>query len=229
MPERVRIPKPTARRLSLYLRVLHESLEAGRERVSSKLLGDALGIADAQVRKDLACFGQFGQSGVGYRVADLSERIRRIMGRDRRWNLALVGVGNIGRAILAYRRFREDGFRFVAAFDDAPQVIGQNVGEFRVQPMDALKREVRAHRIRIGVITVPGDAAQEVADRLVEAGIHGILNFAPRRLQVPPDVCVGAVDLTVALEQLAFDIAIARDQAGAAVQNGRTTRRSEEA
>lgn len=214
MPERARIPKPTARRMSLYLRVLQESLQAGRDRVSSKLLGDALGLADAQVRKDLACIGQFGQSGVGYHAADLSTRIRHVMGRDRGWNLALVGVGNIGRAILAYRRFRDDGFRVVAAFDHAPKMIGKAVSGFRVLPMEALKEEVRAKRIRIGVIAVPGDAAQVVADRLVEAGVHGILNFAPRVLSVPPRVCVSEVDLAVALEQLAFDISMVRGQAG---------------
>jgi len=212
MPERVRIPKPTARRLSLYLRELHDSIQSGRERVSSKLLGDALGLTDAQVRKDLACFGQFGQPGVGYRAADLNERIRRIMGRDQGWNLALVGVGNIGRAILAYRRFRDDGFQFVAAFDQSSQVVGQSVGGLRILPLDSIRQEIPARKVRIGVIAVPGDAAQEVADLLVAAGVEGILNFAPRRLSVPSHVSVGAVDLTVAIEQLAFDISIVRNR-----------------
>lgn len=214
MSERMRIPKPTARRLSLYLRELHERIQSGRERVSSKVLGDALGLTDAQVRKDLACFGQFGQPGVGYRAADLSSRIRHIMGRDQGWSLALVGVGNIGRAILAYRGFREDGFQIVAAFDESPQVVGQKINGFRIMPMDALPHEVRERHIQIGVIAVPSEMAQEVADRLVEAGVEGILNFAPRRLSVPPRVSVGVVDLTVALEQLAFDIS---------VHQGRTT------
>lgn len=208
MSARPRIPKPTAVRMSLYLRELHESARAGRECISSKCLGEALGLTDAQVRKDLACFGHFGRSGVGYRVADLRERIGRIMGRDKGWNLALVGVGNIGRALLAYRRFQEDGFRFVAAFDGSPQVVGQMVGGYRVHAMSALPSEVRERRIEIGVIATPGEAAQDVADRLVAAGVQGILNFAPRRLTVPPSVCVGSVDLTVALEQLAFDISI---------------------
>jgi len=208
MSDHPRIPKPTALRLSLYLRELHERIQSGRDRVSSKVLGDALGLTDAQVRKDLACFGQFGQPGVGYRASDLRERIRHIMGRDRGWNLAIVGVGNIGRAILAYRRFREDGFQFVAAFDRSPQVVGQTIAGVRVLPMESIATEVRSKRVDIGVIATPGDAAQEVADRLVDAGIEGILNFAPRRLTVPSRVCVGAVDLTVALEQLAFDISV---------------------
>jgi len=211
MSERPRIPKPTAIRMSLYLRELHESIQSGRERISSKLLGDALGLTDAQVRKDLACFGQFGQPGVGYRVSDLRERIRHIMGRDKGSNLALVGVGNIGRAILTYRRFQEDGFQFVAAFDQSPQVVGQSIGGFRVQPMEAVRAEVRQRRIDIGVIATPAESAQEVADCLVDAGVLGILNFAPRRLTVPPTVCLGSVDLTVALEQLAFDISIRRE------------------
>lgn len=215
MSERPRIPKPTALRLSLYLRELHERIESGRERVSSKVLGDALGLTDAQVRKDLACFGQFGQSGVGYRASDLRERIRHIMGRDRGWNLAIVGVGNIGRAILAYRRFREDGFQFVAAFDHSPQVVGQTIAGVRVMPMESIASEVRAKHIEIGVIATPGDSAQEVAERLVDAGIEGILNFAPRRLSVPARVSVGAVDLTVALEQIAFDISVHRVAPGA--------------
>lgn len=214
MPERMRIPKPTARRLSLYLRELHESIQLGRERVSSKVLGDALGLTDAQVRKDLACFGQFGQPGVGYRAADLSARIRHIMGRDHVWRLALIGVGNIGRALLAYRRFREDGFQFAAAFDQSPQLVGQMVNGQRVLPLDSLRAEVRARGIQIGVIATTGEAAQSVAERLVEAGVEGILNFAPRRLTVPRTVCVGAVDLTVALEQLAFDISLAQGAVG---------------
>lgn len=208
MSDKPRIPRPTALRLSLYLRELHERIESGRDRVSSKVLGDSLGLTDAQVRKDLACFGQFGQPGVGYRAADLRERIRHIMGRDRGWNLALVGVGNIGRAILAYRRFREDGFQFVAAFDRSAQLVGQTIAGVRVLPMESMASEIRARRADIGVIATPADAAQEVADRLVDAGVEGILNFAPRRLSVPARLCVGAVDLSVALEQLAFDISV---------------------
>ncbi|MBX3355799.1 MAG: redox-sensing transcriptional repressor Rex [Phycisphaeraceae bacterium] len=214
MSERVRIPKPTARRLSLYLRELSESIHAGRVRISSKVLGDALGLTDAQVRKDLACFGQFGQPGVGYRAADLSERIRRIMGRDHRWNLALVGAGNIGRAILAYRSFRDEGFQFAAVFDQSPQLVGQTIAGLRVLPVASLAQEVRARQIQIGVIATPAEAAQEVADRLVAAGVDGILNFAPRRLTAPSRVCMATVDLTVAIEQLAFDISIARGREG---------------
>lgn len=214
MTERVRIPKPTARRLSLYLRELNDSIQSGRDRISSKLLGDALGLTDAQVRKDLACFGQFGQPGVGYRASDLCNRIRHIMGRDHGWNLALVGAGNIGRAILAYRRFSEDGFQFAAVFDHSLQVVGQTINGFRVLPIESLRQEVRTRQIEIGVIATPGEAAQEVADHLVAAGVSGILNFAPRRLTVPPEICVQTVDLTVALEQLAFDISVARGRVG---------------
>jgi len=210
MPERMRIPKPTARRLSLYLRELNDSIQAGRVRISSKLLGDALGLTDAQVRKDLACFGQFGQPGVGYRAADLCARIRHIMGRDHGWNMALVGVGNIGRAILAYHRFQDDGFQIVSAFDQSPQIVGQTINGQKVLPMEMLPQEVRTREIRIGVIATPAETAQEVADRLVDAGVEGILNFAPRRLNMPPQVSVGTVDLTVALEQLAFEISIVR-------------------
>lgn len=213
MPLPDKIPEPTVRRLSLYLRELraHEDRNgqgADSSTILSKELGEALGITPAQVRKDLAIFGQFGRAGVGYRTQALIARLRTILGKEQEWNACIVGAGNIGRALLPYNRFRRDGFDIVAIFDRSPSVIGTVVGDHRVRPMDDLARLVRDRNIRIGIIAVPGDSAQETAVQLIDAGIAGILNFAPRRLDVAESVSVVNVDFTVALEQLAFQISL---------------------
>src|SRR5262245_44300564 len=135
MPQRARIPRPTVKRLSLYLRELEALAGRSQETISSKQLGDALGLTDAQVRKDLACFGQFGHPGVGYRVPDLIGQLRRILGTDHKWHAAVVGAGNIGRALMAYPRFIRKGFDIVAVFDSDPKVVGQEVCNHKVRPM----------------------------------------------------------------------------------------------
>lgn len=203
-----RIPDPTVRRLSLYLRELRSGLERGSATMSSKELGQSLGLTDAQVRKDLAIFGQFGQPGIGYPVGELIERLRRILGKDKQWNACIVGAGNIGRALMPYGRFRREGFDIVAIFDRDPEVIGTTIAGHRVRALDDLAPLVASRSIRIGIIAVPPEAAQATADRLVEAGVGGILNFAPRRLEVDDRVTVVNVDFTVALEQLAFQISL---------------------
>ncbi|MFM2164458.1 MAG: hypothetical protein RL325_895 [Planctomycetota bacterium] len=206
MPSRKAIPRPAARRLSLYLRELSSRLEAGEETVSSKALGRTLGLTDAQVRKDLALFGQFGHPGRGYAVSELVESLRRIMGRDRSWKACLVGAGNIGRALVSYDRFRREGFEIAAIFDGDPALSGKEVAGKRIRPMSELAKVVAAERITLGVIAVPREAAQQVADAMVAAGIRGILNFAPRRIEVRDGIGIVSVDFTVALEQLAFQI-----------------------
>ena len=203
------LPTPTIRRLSLYLRQLETALASDRHTLSSKQIGRALGLTDAQVRKDLAYFGQFGQPGVGYRVEELAERLRHILGTDKTWPVALVGAGNLGRALLAYRNFERKGFRLAAAFDTDPQKVGQRVPALErmtVQPLQDLAETVERLSIRLGVICVPASAAQPVADRLVEAGIRGLLNFAPVALTVPEEVAVVGADLALHLEQLAFQV-----------------------
>ena len=208
VPNRRSIPKPAARRLSLYLRELSSRLEAGEETVSSKALGRSLGLTDAQVRKDLALFGQFGHPGRGYAVGELVESLRRIMGRDREWTACVVGAGNIGRALLSYGRFQREGFRIAAVFDADPAAAGKEVArDLRVRKMSELAAVVAAEGISIGIIAVPRDAAQQVADALVAAGVKGILNFAPRRIEVREGIAIVSVDFTVALEQIAFQIA----------------------
>lgn len=208
MPSRARIPRPTVKRLSLYLRELESRVELDQQTISSKQLGDALGLTDAQVRKDLAYFGQFGHPGIGYRVSELTERLRRILGTDRKWNAAVIGAGNIGRALMTYQRFRRKGFEIVAVFDNDADVIGRMTSGHRVRPMEDLPDLVRERDIKIGIVTVPAGAAQEVADALIDAGVLGILNFAPIRLDVRDAVSITSVDFSVSLEQLAFQISL---------------------
>jgi len=189
------------------LRELATRLEQGEATVSSKALGRSLGLTDAQVRKDLALFGQFGHPGRGYAVADLVASLRRIMGRDRDWRVCVVGAGNIGRALVAYDRFRREGFNIVAVFDAEAAMVGREVGGLRVRPMADLAKVVTAEGITLGIVAVPRDAAQQVTDALVAAGVEGILNFAPRRIEVREGIGIVSVDFTVALEQLAFQVA----------------------
>ncbi|MHC4208715.1 MAG: redox-sensing transcriptional repressor Rex [Planctomycetota bacterium] len=203
-PPRGKIPRPTVKRLSLYLRELEARADAEQQTISSKQLGAALGLTDAQVRKDLAYFGQFGHPGIGYRVGELTGQLRQILRADRTWNAAVVGAGNIGRALMAYQRFSLKGFEIVAVFDKDPGVIGQVVTGHRVRPMEELAQLIAERDIKIGIVTVPAAAAQPVADALIEAGVRGILNFAPVRLDVHDAVSVTSVDFSVALEQLAF-------------------------
>ena len=206
MPNLDRISKPTSRRMSLYLRVLHSLLDQGKAAISSKELGDQTGVKDAQVRKDLACFGSLGRPGVGYRIRDLHDQLRQLLGMDQTWKTVLVGAGNIGRALLAYPRFRNEGFDFVAAFDHDKKEVGKRIAGLCVQSMGELKKTVKKKNVQMGLIAVPPDAAVAVAQSLVDAGILGILNFAPIRLDLPKGIAVINVDFTDALEQLAFEI-----------------------
>ena len=192
--------------MSLYLRVLHSLLDQGKAAISSKELGDQTGVKDAQVRKDLACFGSLGRPGVGYRIRDLHDQLRQLLGMDQTWKTVLVGAGNIGRALLAYPRFRNEGFDFVAAFDHDKKEVGKRIAGLCVQSMGELKKTVKKKNVQMGLIAVPPDAAVAVAQSLVDAGILGILNFAPIRLDLPKGIAVINVDFTDALEQLAFEI-----------------------
>jgi redox-sensing transcriptional repressor len=200
------IPNPAVRRLSLYLRQLEAFRRKDRRTISSKQLGESLNLTDAQVRKDLAYFGQFGHPGIGYRVEDLIAQVRHILGTDKTWNVLLVGAGNLGRALMAYRGFDAKGFRLVAVFDNDPGKAGRKQGSFQVQPLSELKETVQRLQIRLGIIAVPADYAQDVADQLVAAGVRGLLNFAPVSITVAQDVALNAVDLAVQLEQLSFQV-----------------------
>lgn len=205
------IPVPAVKRLSLYLRELEAHLENGDRTVSSRALGESLGLTDAQVRKDLTYFGQFGQPGIGYDVVELMGRLRRILGTDRRWNVILVGAGNIGTALAAYRGFEKKGFHLAAVFDSNSAKCGRplpGLEHIRVQPVSEIGATVRQHDVRLAIIAVPAAAAQGVADQLIEAGVCGLLNFAPVVLNVPASVAVSHVDMAVHLEQLGFQVGL---------------------
>jgi redox-sensing transcriptional repressor len=197
-------PKAVVGRVSLYLRQLEAFQQQGWATISSSQLGAPLSIKNAQVRKDLAFFGQFGQPGVGYRIEELITALRQILGIDRDWPLALVGLGNLGRALLRYRGFRSRRFHIVAVFDSDPRKIGHQHEGLTVEPLDSLRHAVAARKISLGLLCVPADAAQRVAEQMIESGISGILNFAPTPLKVPPQVHVVAVDLSIQLENLAY-------------------------
>src|SRR5215210_5142100 len=143
------IPNPAVRRLSLYLRQLEGFQRKDRRTISSKQLGESLGLTDAQVRKDLAYFGQFGHPGIGYRVEDLITQVRRILGTDKVWNVLLVGAGNLGRALTAYRGFNNKGFNLVAIFDNDPSKVGKKIGNFTIQPLTELQETINKHAIKL--------------------------------------------------------------------------------
>jgi redox-sensing transcriptional repressor len=200
------IPKVVVSRISLYLRELQRLEASGQQTISSSQLGTLLGFSDAQVRKDLGFFGQFGYPGVGYRCDELIRAMRDILGTNHSWPVAMVGVGNLGQALLGYRGFGRQNFSIVAAFDADPAKVGQTIQGITIQPLDELPATVQSKRIRLGMIVVPAPRAQEAADRLVAAGVEGIVNFAPMTLVLPPHVQVVGVDLAIELEQLSFAV-----------------------
>lgn len=200
------VPKAVVSRLSLYLREIQHLVREGHTRTSSSQLGRLLGFSDAQVRKDLANFGHFGHPGIGYRCEDLITAIRKILGTDRDWTVAMAGTGNLGRALLGYKGFAHQGFRIVAAFDIDPARVGDTIEGVRVYHLDELAKVAAEHKIKLGLVAVPAPAAQSVADRMVAAGIAGIVNFAPVTITLPDNVRQVGVDLAIELEQLSFSV-----------------------
>ena len=207
-----KIPSVSIPRLSLYARSLEQLDEKGLEVVSSVGLADICGINPAQIRKDLAYFGQFGVRGVGYYVKELLFEIRRILGLDREWRLGLVGVGNLGWALLRHAQFVNQGYTFVAAFDKKPKRIGMKIGDVEVAPLQTMNRLVKEKGIEIGVLAVMPRWAQKAADMLVEAGVCGILNFAPEQVQCPANVFVENVDFSLRLNVLRYRITSGRSR-----------------
>jgi redox-sensing transcriptional repressor len=199
-----RISDSTVRRLSLYLRFLQEASDAGKQTLSSEELARRGGTTAAQVRKDLSVFGSFGKRGFGYSVSELLAAIREILGLERSWKVALIGAGKIGSALFSYADFQRRGFRIRAVFDADPAKVGNAWGDLQVLPDEELERELREREIEIVIVAVPGEAAQGVVDRVVDAGVGGILNFAPVRLRVPEQVSLRNVDMTLELESLSF-------------------------
>jgi redox-sensing transcriptional repressor len=198
------IPEATVGRLPVYLRALVEMAEDGRTTTSSEDLADAAGVNSAKVRKDLSYLGSYGTRGVGYDVAYLIHQVRRVLGLTQDWPVLIAGIGNLGHALANYRGFAERGFRVVALVDVDPSKVGEVVAGVEVRPVEEMPALVRQHDVAIGIVCTPAAGAQEVADRMVEAGIRSILNFAPAVIAVPPEVSLRKVDLSIELQILGF-------------------------
>lgn len=197
-------PQMAIRRLSMYVRTLAALQEQGVESVSSEHLSTLTGSTAAQVRRDLAYFGSFGRRGVGYDVRSLQNHIQNILGIGEGWPMALVGVGNLGSALLAYDGFPRQGFRIVEAFDSDPRRVGTVIRDVEVKPMDQIGDIVQERQIVMAVLAVPAKAAQAVTEQLVDVGVRCLLNFAPVTLKVPPQVYLASVDLSIEVEYLSY-------------------------
>jgi len=197
-----KVPEVTIERLSIYLRAIKRLNEESI--LSSQELANLLETSDGQVRKDLAYFGGFGVPGQGYKVGKLKKEIRHILGLDTTWGMALVGVGNLGRALLIYPGFKRNEFEIRAAFDKDPSKIGKVWQGVEVQDVENIPQILPLKEIKIGIIATPASAAQEVADKLVKGGVKGILNFAPTRISIPKEVKLKNVDLSMQLENLSY-------------------------
>ena len=197
-----KIPPLAIPRLSLYYRALLGSREV--DFISSEELANLTGVTAAQVRRDLTYFGQFGTPGKGYQINELRTSILRILGIDKCWNVALIGIGNLGSAFLSYDGFRKQGFNIVCAFDNDIRKIGKTFEGIKIQDISELQDVIVEKGVKIAVVGIPGNSAQEVVDMLVKAGIKAILNFAPVRPEVPDCVQILNIDLTIELETLAY-------------------------
>jgi redox-sensing transcriptional repressor len=201
---RRRIPEATVARLPLYYRALLEAAENSVGTISSERLAELAGVNAAKVRKDLSYLGSYGTRGVGYDVDYLLHEISRELGLTRDWPVAIVGIGNLGRALANYRGFGARGFRIVALVDADQELVGNVVADLAIEPIDSLASIVAERKIAIGMIATPAPVAQEVADLLVDAGVRSILNFAPAVLTVPETVSMRKVDLAIELQILSF-------------------------
>jgi redox-sensing transcriptional repressor len=201
------ISKATIDRLPLYFRTLRQIQQEGTEIISSEELGRRIGVTPEQIRKDLASFGEFGKKGVGYFVRELIRNIGEILGLHRNWNIAIIGVGHLGWALANYRNFTSIGFNLAAIFDVDPAKIGQYVNGVEITSLTRLEDVIKDRNIHIGIIAVPAHHAQEVADRLVAAGVKGIWNFAPVKLNVADDIRLVSEDLSVGLSSISYYLA----------------------
>lgn len=205
--KQAKISEAVVRRLPIYLQVLNDMHNREIQTVSSQELGVKLDLNPAQIRKDLAYFGDFGRKGVGYEVIYLIDKIRQILKVDQPINVALAGAGNLGHALCNYNKYSKDNMKITAVFDEHPSKIGVSINNLTVLPMERLPQVIAEQNIRIGIITVPAFAAQNVADQFVDAGIEGILNFAPAILRVPDHIRIHHADFTRDLLSLAYYLA----------------------
>lgn len=202
----LKIPEATVSRLSVYSRYLTEVEKQGIVSISSGEIAEGVGGTPAQVRKDLAYFGEFGTRGVGYNVKQLNQEIMNILGLTKRWNVILIGAGNLGSALSQYRGFRERGFQVIGVFDNDLNKVGLKLNGLPIYAINQMADFIEKNDVSIGIIAVPAEYAQDIADLLVDTNIKGILNFAPVVLTIPEDVEIRNVDLTVNLEVLTYNI-----------------------
>lgn len=214
------IPDVVIRRLPIYVRTLREMLAEQVQGVSSEELADRIGVTAAQIRRDLSYFGKFGKQGKGYDVGNLASEISHILHLDRQWDVALVGYGHLGKAVAHYGGFEDNSFRISAIFARNPAQIGQQVNGVVVLDQTEIERVVHEMGIRIGIVTVPAEAAQRVANRLVAGGVRAILNYAPAILKVPENVWIREIDPTAALQSLTYYLPAGDPHNGPAHLNG---------
>lgn len=198
------IPDIVVGRLPVYLRALQRMKQENRSVTSSQELGEHLGISAAQIRKDLSQFGEFGKQGTGYQIEFLIDQLEKILNLDHEWEVVVVGAGDIGSAVARYRGFANRGFTVKMVFDNTPRKIGAKIGPFTVQDSAQMATTIRQAGIKIAMITVPAEAAQEVADQLVEAGVRAILNYAPININVPKEVHVQYLDPSTHLQRMTY-------------------------
>jgi len=207
----LKIPEATIIRLSVYSRFLSQADQRGIITISSGEIAEGVGVSPAQVRKDLAYFGEFGTRGVGYNVKDLHHNIMKILGLNSYWPAIIVGAGHLGTALCMYGGFKERGFKVVGMFDNNPDKIGENINNVTIYDLTKMGDIVKKEKVKIGIMAVPAGAAQDVANYLVSAGIKAILNFAPKVINVPEHIAIRNVDLTVNLEILTFNLGLIKD------------------
>ncbi len=200
----IEIPDVVIDRLPVYARALAALERNGRDVVSSQELGSQLGVTPAQIRKDLSYFGRFGKQGRGYNVKRLLEELHQILGLDRKWTMVVVGVGQLGRAVLSYGGFAPQGFHIIEAFDSDPEVVGERVDHLTIKCVDEIRDTLAGRAPDIGIVATPAPAAQQVIDALVECGVKAILNYAPIAAHVPPYVHVKDIDPVLSLQSMTF-------------------------
>ena len=204
MDNHFEIPDIVVGRLPLYLRALQQMSQKSQTVTSSKELGERLGISAAQIRKDLSQFGEFGKQGTGYQIEFLISQLRSILKVDRVWPVAVIGAGDVGRAIARYPGFSNRGFRVVLVLDSDPTKIGQRIGEFTIQDTSNLAELIKENSIKIAMLTVPAASAQQISDELVKAGVQAILNYAPVNIIVPAGIAVQHIDPSIHLQRMAY-------------------------
>ncbi len=201
---RLVVPEVVVTRLPQYVRILGRLEQEGSEVVSSQQLGEMLQVTPAQIRKDLSYFGRFGKQGRGYSVHHLLDQLREILGLNTHWDVAVVGVGRLGRAIISYPGFTPDGFRLIAAFDANPEIVGKQVGDLTVESMEKLEEQFRTKQIRIAIVAVPVTHTQQVVDRLMECGVRAILNYTPTSPQMSEGVKIRNIDPVLSLQSMTY-------------------------